>query len=142
MGIVGIFWKYNIQKASLRKTSIVGKIVLFCWGLHIILLNLTQFSMLWTESNLERPSDHNSAIISNDNFALDCKILASRAVECCSFIIGLQILKLYLDPKEWVADQKCESWQAKQHHVSTTMGKRCPYNKWGDCILLKFSVVV
>ena len=59
MGFVRIFWKNNIQEAYLPKTSISGQILSeilaqLCSDDSIqILLNLTQFVMLWTESNLE-----------------------------------------------------------------------------------------
>ena len=64
IGFVGIFWKNSIWKVYLPKTSIVGQIVLqilvlFCSDDSIqILLNLTWFPMLWTES-----SEHNWANI-------------------------------------------------------------------------------
>ena len=54
---VGIFWKNNIWKAYLPKTSIVGQVVAeilvpFCSDDSIqIILNLTWFLMLWSESN-------------------------------------------------------------------------------------------
>ena len=57
MGFVGIFWKNNIWKAYLPKNGVVAQIVLqilvrFCSDDAIqILLNLTQFLMLWTESS-------------------------------------------------------------------------------------------
>ena len=57
MGFVRIFWKKHIQEAFLPKTSIVGQIVSeilaqLCSDDSIqILLNLTLFLMLWTESN-------------------------------------------------------------------------------------------
>ena len=56
---VRIFWKNNIQEGYLPKTSIPGQIVCkilaqLCFDDSIqILLNLTRFLMLWTESNLE-----------------------------------------------------------------------------------------
>ena len=61
MGFVGIFWKNNIWKAYLSNTNIVGQIVSeilvpFCSQTDDsiqILLNLTRFVMLWTESILE-----------------------------------------------------------------------------------------
>ena len=59
MGFVGIFWKKNIWKTYLPKTSIVGQIVLeilvpFCSDDFIqILSNLIWFLILWTETNLE-----------------------------------------------------------------------------------------
>ena len=58
MGFVRIFWKNNIQQAYLPKTSISGQIVakilaqLYSDDSIQILLNLTQFITLGTESNL------------------------------------------------------------------------------------------
>ena len=59
MGFVGIFWKSNIQEVYLPKTSISGQIVSeilaqLCSNDSIqILLNLTQFIALGTESNID-----------------------------------------------------------------------------------------
>ena len=59
MGFVRIFWKNNIQEAYLPKTSISGQIVSeilaqLCSNDSIqILLNLTQFIALGTESNID-----------------------------------------------------------------------------------------
>ena len=59
MGFVGIFWKNKIQEAYLPKTSISGQIVSeilaqLCSNDSIqILLNLTQFIALGTESNID-----------------------------------------------------------------------------------------
>ena len=59
MGFFGVLWKNNIQKAHLSRISIPGQIVLeilaqICSDDSIqILLNLTQFITLGTESNLD-----------------------------------------------------------------------------------------
>ena len=59
MGFVRIFWKNNIQEVYLPKTSISGQIVSeilaqLCSNDSIqILLNLTQFIALGTESNID-----------------------------------------------------------------------------------------
>ena len=59
MGFVGIFWKNNIQEVYSPKTSISGQIVSeilaqLCSNDSIqILLNLTQFIALGTESNID-----------------------------------------------------------------------------------------
>ena len=58
MGLFGVLWKNNIQKAHLLKISIPGQVVFeilaqLCSDDSIqILLNLTQFIALGTESNL------------------------------------------------------------------------------------------
>ena len=58
MGLFGVLWKNNIQKAHLVKISIPGQVVFeilaqLCSDDSIqILLNLTQFITLGTESNL------------------------------------------------------------------------------------------
>ena len=58
MGLFGVLWKNNIQKAHLLKISIPGQVVFeilaqLCSDDSIqILLNLTQFITLGTESNL------------------------------------------------------------------------------------------
>ena len=59
MGFVRIFWKNNIQEVYLPKTSISGQIVSeilaqLCSNDSIqILLNLTQFIALESESNID-----------------------------------------------------------------------------------------
>ena len=61
MGFFGVLWKNNIQKAHLSRISIPGQIVFeilaqiyICSDDSIqILLNLTQFITLGTESNLD-----------------------------------------------------------------------------------------
>ena len=59
MGFVRIFWKNNIQEVYSPKTSISGQIVSeilaqLCSNDSIqILLNLTQFIALGTESNID-----------------------------------------------------------------------------------------
>ena len=59
MGFIRIFWKNNIQEVYLPKTSISGQIVSeilaqLCSNDSIqILLNLTQFIALGTESNID-----------------------------------------------------------------------------------------
>ena len=81
MGFVGIFWKKNIWKTYLPKTSIVGQIVLeilvpFCSDDFIqILSNLIWFLILWTETNLEGfVWNHQSitGLLSQRQFALEC----------------------------------------------------------------------
>ena len=96
MGFVGIFWKNNIWKAYLSKTSIVGQIVSeilvpFCSQTDDsiqILLNLTQFVMLWTESILEGFVWSHQSItrqICQRQFAFECNFLASRMFFSLSF---------------------------------------------------------
>ena len=59
MGFIRIFWKNNIQEVYLPKTSISGQIVSeilaqLCSNDSIqILLNLTQFIALGSESNID-----------------------------------------------------------------------------------------
>ena len=59
MGFIRIFWKNNIQEVYLSKTSISGQIVSeilaqLCSNDSIqILLNLTQFIALGSESNID-----------------------------------------------------------------------------------------
>ena len=58
MGLFGVLWKNNIQKAHLLKINIPGQVVFeilaqLCSDDSIqILLNLTQFITLGTKSNL------------------------------------------------------------------------------------------
>ena len=58
MGLFGVLWKNSIQKAHLLKISIPGQVVFeilaqLCSDDSIqVLLNLTQFIALGTESNL------------------------------------------------------------------------------------------
>ena len=96
MGFVGIFWKNNIWTAYLSRTSIVGQIVSemlvpFCSQADDsiqILLNLTRFVMLWTESILEGFVWSRKSIttqISQREFSLECNFLASRVFFFLSF---------------------------------------------------------
>ena len=100
-GIFGLFWKNNIQKAYLPTISIPGKIVFVILAQLCsdyskkILLNLTQFITLGTESNLEGFvwSHRNKTGLRSISETICSKVLffASRPFRCSSFKTSQQI---------------------------------------------------
>ena len=99
MGFFGLLRKNNIQKAYLPKISIPGQIA-FDISAQLcsddstqILLNMTQFITLGTESNVEGfvwSHQSNMGLVSPGQLAPQCQFLASRPFRCCSFKISQQ----------------------------------------------------